>query len=224
MIANMEKISQRLEDLTKQSQQLGESMRQSARQLQDDGIIPEISLIEEIQSFEKQLQETSQSLAKEVDTKSLSEEPLSIEKLRTAIDQLLVRDRANQVLDQIPLIVHRDDDKFLPLQECCTVASLLKENLQSLSGEDIPPEMQNVLDGKHALCALLALVQTPDDLDDEIWSQHNESLTVAFGRQLATAVARGKLIMRDANDSEKKNQTKTTKGKKGNRLESQKTK
>ena len=217
MIANMEKISQRLKDLTRQSQQLGKSLRQSAMQLQDDGIVPKLSLIAEIQSYQKQLHEENQSIAKESGAKPTPVEQVTLETLRQGMEQLQVRQRAIEVLDLIPRIVHREDDKFLPLQECNTVASILKENLQSVTEGEIHPEIQTVIDGKHPLCALLELVQTPDTLNDETWSRHNELITTAFGRQLSTAVARGKLKM-----YETKEETKQEKGKKGNRLHPQK--
>jgi len=221
MKMNTEELNQLLKNLTEQSQQLGENMRHSALQLQNNGIIPEQTLIEEIQSFQQQLQKTHQLLAEESGVENPSEKPASLETLRATVQQLQMRQHASEVLNQIPLIIHREESHFLPLQECCTVASLLKENMESSSGTDIHPEVQTVLDGKHPLCALLVLVQTPDDLDDEIWSQHNESLTTAFGRQLATAVARGKLEIRKADDSQdEETSEETTK----NRLQPQKTK
>lgn len=201
----MEELNQRLEKLTEQSKQLGERMHQSALQLQNDGIIPEQILIDEIQSFQQQLQEISQLLTEESGAENSSVEPLSLETLRATIEQLQILQRACEVLDEISLIVHCEEEIFLPLQECQTVAALLKESVQDSS--ETHPEIQTVLDGKHPLCALLALVKTPDDLDDEIWSQYNESLTIAFGRQLATAVARGKLKMRLADDSQEEETT-----------------
>ncbi len=223
MKKTMEELNQLLEKLTEQSKQLGERMHQSALQLQNDGIIPEQMLINEIQSFQQQLQEMNQLLTQESGAENPSEnppeEPLSLETLRATIEQLQVLQRANEVLDEITLIIHCDNDKFLPLQECQTVAALLKENIQGSS--ETHPEIQTVLDGKHPLCALLALVKTPDDLDDEMWSQHNESLTVAFGRQLATAVARGKLKMRLADDSQEETTPEETTEK---RLQPQETK
>jgi len=197
----MDHLEQQLANLSQRGTDLGEEMRQAASQLQSAGEIPKLSLVENMRSYRDLIEELRSQLFDEFQDEDLQSEECTLDLLRSSYEKFSVRSQAFDVLKSIPLLRHRDDADYIPLQECKTVATIMQENIEKRTGGDLPADLQSLITGTHPLCALLELVKAADDLDDETWSLHNETLTTAFGRQLATAVARGKLELSEPDET-----------------------
>jgi hypothetical protein len=106
------------------------------------------------------------------------------------------RAAAFSVLNRIPAIAHRDDAGFAPLAACQDKASALRVAIAAADPTDVEEETETWWGAVAPYAALLELLQGPDGADDTRWSDLEEVVAGAFGRRLASAAARGKLLFR----------------------------
>ncbi|MBI1346685.1 hypothetical protein GC163_10400 [bacterium] len=99
--------------------------------------------------------------------------------------------QALQVLDSASRLKHREQLAFAPLNRVLELCQSLREQLATpgASGETA----EDLVEGRHAVAALVQLVREPDSLTDERWQSLQELVARQFGRELATAVARGRV-------------------------------
>ncbi|HBE50634.1 MAG TPA: hypothetical protein DDW76_17995, partial [Cyanobacteria bacterium UBA11369] len=108
-----------------------------------------------------------------------------------------VRSSALKVIEKILAIAHRVESNFQPLQECQTKARELYLAISDSQESDLHPDTQNLAEGNHPFSKLLALISDLEDLDDERLADLQDAVTESFGRTLAMAAVRGKLIIRE---------------------------
>jgi len=92
------------------------------------------------------------------------------------------------MLDRIAALRHRDDPAFAALAACQSRAADVRAALAS-SGKVDPAAAA-------PFTALLTLMDGPQGLDDEQWGALEDSVAATFGRTLAVAASRGKLVRR----------------------------
>ena len=92
------------------------------------------------------------------------------------------------VLDRIASLAHRDDAAFAPLAACQSRAADVRAALAS-SGKLDPT-------AAGPFSSLLMLMDGPKNLSDEQWGALEDQVAAAFGRALAVAASRGKLVKR----------------------------
>ena len=90
------------------------------------------------------------------------------------------------VLDRIASLTHRDDPAFSALAACQSCAADVRTHLAS-TGEPDPVAAA-------PFASLLLLIDGQQGLDDEQWAALEDSVAAAFGRALAVAATRGKLV------------------------------
>jgi len=116
---------------------------------------------------------------------------LLIEGLETAEKQAQAAAALAQtvaVLDRIASLAHRDDPAFAALAACQSRAADVRAALASSGKLD---------QGATApFASLLTLMERDQDLDDEQWGALEDAVATAFGRALAVAASRGKLVKR----------------------------
>jgi hypothetical protein len=103
--------------------------------------------------------------------------------------------RALVVLSQVLAVRHRDDPAFQPLLECQARASDLRVKLSRLPGSGREVSPQRVDETLLPFADLLTLVTGPQELDDQRWMEAEENVARVFGRQLAIAATRGRLVL-----------------------------
>jgi len=103
--------------------------------------------------------------------------------------------KARSVLDRVLGIVHKDSPSYAPLVDLHAKAGGLREQSLADSDQPVNPELETLAEGRHPYCDLLHLLEDHDDIDDDRWVQLNDSITQAFGKPLAIAMARKKLRM-----------------------------
>jgi hypothetical protein len=119
-----------------------------------------------------------------------------VEEVRTVRDKHQhVRERARSVLDRILSISHKDAGEFAPLRELKARAQALRKAVVAESDQPVSTEVEELAEGRHALCDLLALLEQGEQIDDDRWQQLKDSVTQAFGKPLAIATARKKLVL-----------------------------
>jgi len=92
------------------------------------------------------------------------------------------------VLDRIASLAHRDDPAFAPLAACQSRAADVRAALASTGKIDPAASAPFV--------ALLTLMDGRQSLADEQWGALEDTVAATFGRALAVAATRGKLVRR----------------------------
>lgn len=95
-------------------------------------------------------------------------------------------------------IQHADDPQFAPVASVHAHAAALRDALAVPLPSAVPMAAEEVWCDTHPLMALLLLLANPNGLDDGRWTALQETVTAAFGRSLATAVARGRIQIPEA--------------------------
>lgn len=106
--------------------------------------------------------------------------------------------RAIGVLNRVLAVAHRDDPTFRPLLECQAKASDLRLALSRAVTERRGYTAQRVDEAMLPFADLLALVEGQEELDDQRWAHLEASVSRVFGRQLAIAATRGRLVLEGA--------------------------
>ena len=193
--------------------QLVPELSEALQELQDSGKPLSAELILELGNSRNQFNalrsrvlEFAESLAvsptqkePEIDSlrelKSLLQDAVQAAEQKEAIAQ--VRQQALRVLERILVIAHRDNSDFQPLLECHEKARELQHAISKSQPSDLHSDTQALADGNHSFTQLLTLIEQGDELDDDRSADLHDSVAESFGRTLATAAVRGRLIVQE---------------------------
>lgn len=107
-----------------------------------------------------------------------------------------VRHAALNWLDKVLRLSVRNGSEFLPLQECLKSAEALRELVLASSPSALPLEAELLARGDHPFVGLLNMVEGVGTLTDAQWAEVHSQVSSAFGRELAVAASRGRLLIR----------------------------
>ena len=127
--------------------------------------------------------------------KSLLQDAVQAEEQKEAIAR--VRQQALRVLERVLAIAHRDNNDFQPLLECQEKARELQRAISESQEPDLHSDTQALAKGNHSFTQLLTLVEQGDELDDDRSADLQDSVAESFGKILATAAVRGRLIVQE---------------------------
>ncbi|HEV8616853.1 MAG TPA: hypothetical protein VGU22_15280 [Methylomirabilota bacterium] len=210
MEANLDLLSQQLAALTQRFADLGAKLAEAARELQVAGAPPSDALVEELATARGQFIELRTEVLGVAEAASVTvpqgleglaglepvltavADAIAAEVRRAALEQ--ARHAITTVLDRVLEIVHRDDPSFASLVGCHVKAEELRVAVAELTDPD-PARVQAVTDSIRAFSDLLTMIEGHDALDDEQYARLEESVSRTFGRALAVAVARGRLVI-----------------------------
>jgi outer membrane biosynthesis protein TonB len=105
-----------------------------------------------------------------------------------------VRGRVVSVLDRVAGVRHQDDESFGPLVTAQLKAREAKAAALAL-GDATAEQAQALVDSVKPYADFLMMLEGTDALDDEKFSSLEDSVSKAFGRQIAVAIARGRLLL-----------------------------
>lgn len=195
--------------VTRTFEQLSQRLTDVAEQVRTSGVLPSESLIEEITTSRRSFTELRDKALELVGllagSPAKTPEEIGSMKELEALLQLVTeaqrkkaqegktRLRALTILDRILSLVHREQPEFRPLDDVQAKAKALREVLRSHDTHVVPPEMNSLAQGRHALAEFLTLVEGYDDLDDDLWLLLKHAVAENFGKSLAMSAARGKL-------------------------------
>lgn len=203
-------LSQELAVLSDVFSDLGERLLGVARQLHSPGAPPPEKLIEELGSSRRDflaLRERATERADALNVPFPRDETLDTIQGLTAILDLVaeaeirqsrgeeVRRRAVARLDRVLRLAHSADPTFAPLGEVHERARNLRESIGQAHWSGLPDETEPLSEGDHVFASLLGLVEDRDSLDDDAWSAMHEVVGTTFGKSLAAAAARSKLVL-----------------------------
>ena len=89
---------------------------------------------------------------------------------------------------------HRGTATFPPLIACQARATALREEIVLTEWPQVHPSAEAIAKEDDAFSALLTLVESKDELDDELCGAFQEVVSHEFGKPLAVAAVRGNLV------------------------------
>jgi len=211
MAANAEDLAKRLAALSERFTALSSTLAQAARELQA-GTVPPESVVDEITKIRTdfvevrhRILEAARSLSITVPAIAEVDSLAALAPMVETVAQALVaqekkaamaeaRTRVMAVLDRILTVTHADGPNFAALVQCLVKAKEIRQAAQdpkAFDSENAPAFLESI----PSFAALLSIIEGRDALDDDKFAVLDETVTQAFGRTLAVAAARGKLIV-----------------------------
>jgi hypothetical protein len=204
-------LSKLLDSLSGRHSRLGEDLARAAEVLRGAGTPPDACLLEDLAEYRQDFAVLRLKALEYADWAGAEqgynlEEVSTLDDLRLLVDAGAaaevrkkeaeeIRRRALAVLKGVEAVSHVDGTQFQPLEDRKAEARQLRRLLAAMVDGELPQESLDLAEGHHPLAALLAFVEGGDSLDDERWSRLQEAIEKAFGRPLAVAVSRGKLVL-----------------------------
>jgi len=203
-------LSQEIAVLTDVFSDLGERLLHAAREMHNPGMPPDATLVEELEASRRDLEglrDRSRTLAESLHvTCPAPEELSSLHSLAALLDDVAeaeirlsrsdeVRRRSQGVLQRVLSLVHTGAPDHAELRKCHDLARELQQQINDAPWTALPAEAERLAEGDHAFAHLLSLIEDRDDLGDDVWAAHHEAVTAAFGKTLAAAAVRSRLVL-----------------------------
>src|SRR2546426_597128 len=212
MALNADELGKSFVALSERFSGLAETLAQTAGQLQGAGTLPAESLLDEIAKVRtdfvdvrQRVLEAARSLSinapgmSEIDSlKALGPvletvvQALAAQEKRAALAE--ARTQVMAVLDRVLTVSHVGSPNFGALVQCQAKAREIRQaalDPKAFDGENAPA----FLEGTPSFAALLSMIEGREALDDENFAALEDTVTQSFGRTLAVAATRGKLVV-----------------------------
>lgn len=183
---------ERLTHLKAAAGELGDALRDAAQNLLQTGLPVPASTRQRIESFQVQFEELRGLLSRRGRSDGLPDTMSAVE------EELLVQERTEFVLERLNVISriqHREQDRFTPWDRCLAESAQWKVRILSSGPDQARRMIDEFLASDSALNALVSLVAEGDQLTDEQWSTLLDTIGASYGREMSTAIARGKLVV-----------------------------
>jgi len=193
-VCSLSERRQELEELNQWRERLAGRLLDAAERLDSRGEPPTDELIDGLASYRSrilQLTEDLGSATAAVDEGAATD--ITLVELERLLDERVRCERVLQVLDEVLELQHVETPDFAPLALCQAEARRLKVVASRSNGTEADEELAAICQQTHPLNLLLKLCGRGDDLSDSDWVECNDRVTAAYGRQLATALARGRI-------------------------------
>lgn len=192
-------LLQQLTSLSERHFSLGDRLAQAAQQLQEMGKPLSEEVLGELVKYNRDFSQLQQQVV--TDTSPRNVEELSLKDLEKKVQERVQpqpgpahHQHALSILEQVLTLEHREQNEFPALQAAKTKARELQVAIIQTSPLAPSLEAEALIKGHHALSALVTLVNHQDDLDDAQWLMLEEKIEADFGKPLAIAVSRGKVV------------------------------
>lgn len=173
---------------------LAAKLREAARELCASGRPVSLGLLDDSHRFQQRLQAMAQHFG--LATSSPVSGRLSLSQIQEFQERQLQRIQARQLLVQLQSLKHVELPAYEPLIHCQQLAARLLEGLNGPSqGDWLDVEITDLAQNRHPLLAVLELATQRDDLSDEEWASRHDRVAEMYGLPLATALARGRIIL-----------------------------
>jgi outer membrane biosynthesis protein TonB len=207
---NLDAFTRQLGDLIGRFADLGPKLGEAARELQDGGAPPADALVEALAAARLEFVELRAEIVLAAETLGVavpdnvesarSLEPmlgaiggaLDVQRRRAAFDEM--RGRLVALLDRIESVTHQDDANFGPLVTVKLKAAELKAAVVAVVDPSVE-QAQAILTKAQPFADLLTMLDATEAVDDTRFSALEESVAHTFGRQIAVAVARHRLLL-----------------------------
>jgi tetratricopeptide (TPR) repeat protein len=201
----IDELSRRIEDLGAEFRALSEPLAGNVKALKEPGAPPSEELLLRLTEGREEFVALREALAEQADAIGLTPADGEVNDL-SGLGRLLVRVEAEhrrleqvrasalEVLDRALALAHIGQPAFGPLQACHEQAQALRELVTQAQGSQVDELAGPVTRDDHPFALLSALVGGPETLDDDAWANAYDAVAQAFGRPLAVAASRSKLL------------------------------
>lgn len=180
-----------LDQLRDHGQDLARQLTDVAVQLQNPGCPPSRDLADALAAYAFRYQRL-------IATLGLGPGEPALADLSRIVESRDCRQFAEQVASQLAQLIHVDIRDFAPLDLCQHEATRLCTLASEADGRTEIPELQLLRQHRHPLNALLRLCDEGQQLSDADWNECHDDVVATYGRQLATALTRGRIQRRPA--------------------------
>lgn len=192
-----DEVEHQLRQLKEFSCRLGDSMERTADELRTQGTSPSAQLISDLQNYRdvfyrmrSWLQHQSSSAATESNSF-----PGTLTDLETELANQLSRSRALELIEQVRNVTHAEGEQHHVVAVCQQACETARGTILN-GGPQLDETIAALNEGRHPLAVLWTLVTRGDTLEDAEWTDLLEQCANQLGREVATTVARGRLIVR----------------------------
>ncbi len=194
MVRSLHELRQELEHLGQWREGLAGRLLDAADRLDVPGEPPADALIDELDSYRaRTLQLAEQIGITEAGSDEAAAARITLPALSHLLDDRERRERIIPMLDDVLRLRHVEAAEFAPLAICHAEARRLLALASQPGGAKPDAELEAIGRQTHPLNLLLKLCERGDGLSDSDWVECNDRVTEAYGRQLATALARGRI-------------------------------
>ncbi|NJK38090.1 MAG: hydrogenase [Oscillatoriales cyanobacterium RM2_1_1] len=198
-----ENLLQQVNTLSSRYLGLGNRLGEAAQQLQGTGTPLSEDLLEELVKYSRDFNQLQQQILTDfpgaatrlVSLKDLEQE---VKAMLQSSASLTDHQQASSTLERVLSFRHRETEEFPALQSVQVKAAGLQSQLTTATSTTtstaLSGDLTALMAGSHPLHALVTLVDRQDDLDDAQWALLEEKIETAFGKTLAIAVSRGKIV------------------------------
>lgn len=183
----------RLHELQRLSDDVCELMRGVARALRDTGESPDPDAVEQLAQFRQDYERLRDDIPPLGHTIGIQGEERSLNAIQTELESLALVRATLERLEFMSTIQHVDQPGFEPWQNCLADGTRLREQLLASTAAEARTVAEDFLSAPTPLNATITLITDGAALSDERWSVLLDSVAEAYGRELSTAIARGKL-------------------------------
>jgi len=213
-IVQLEALRRRIAAIHARFAALGASLAQAADAVRSSGSLPPEALLREVHDTAHEFHavraavfDAAASLevlprARPRDITSLRDLAPLMDAVARAADEAArrrqldaARATAFAVLNRVPALAHREQLVFAPLAGCQEKARALRAAIAGAAPIDLELEARAWARAVTPFAALLVLVEGPPAADETRWCELQETVATAFGLRLATAAARGALML-----------------------------
>jgi hypothetical protein len=168
--------------------ELAMELERAAELLLSPGHPPDAVLIEKLHDYRQAMLQLGNALGADTDAGGLS-----FNHIETLLEIRDCRKSAEDLRDQLADLSHVDITDFAPLDLCRNEASRLCQVAREQVGLEIDSELELIQKRRHPLNSLIRLCDEGDLLTDADWTECHDEVAATYGRQLATALTRGRI-------------------------------
>ncbi|MBS0202370.1 MAG: hypothetical protein JSS49_05675 [Planctomycetes bacterium] len=171
-------------------------LREMSREMLESSQLPSADSLQELTRFQSEFtQLQSRILPPDTAERDLVTAG-SLMELQAELESQAIIQSALRRLNEIDQVQHTEQPEFAPWQRCLDDGMNVRAELSSSSTTQAKAVAEQFLSLRSPLNAALTLVTGGHELTDDRWSMLLDSVSAAYGREISTAIARGKLILK----------------------------
>ncbi len=188
---DFETLSHEIGELRASRDRLAAALAESIARLRSAGTCPPGEVLDHAGRYRRQYLDTRQRLSRERSAE-LVDSRASLEDWEQALKRVQRQQQATILLDDAESWHVRGVEGPGPLAKIRDDVQQLRQRLSHDPGH----VLDSLLEGRHPLAAVRTLLHRDDELSDGEWAELLDRVAEGYGRELATAVSRGKILVR----------------------------
>lgn len=170
-------------------------LRNLSREILEGSGVPPAQSIDRVLQFRRDFDSLRAGIPQSEAAGPLDNDTISLAGMQEELDSQTMIQATLRRLERFAMIRHVEQPEFAPLKRCLADGTRLREVLLSVPAPQARVTAEQFLAPDAPLNAIVTLVSDGPELSDERWSVLLDSVSAAYGREVSTAIARGKLVL-----------------------------